>query len=144
MHDQSAVGVQQYEDALSIVTYHRNAVATGEKVDHLALFETRQAELLRILTQDLNVFETASSKALSGDIEKRLAQIDQIDLRKLVDGEILGHLLDVPTSTTANVNPDQGPARLGAAHLVELSSAESAVDTEHDGISTSSSQLSFI
>lgn len=114
--------------------------------------QTWQHEFLRILTQHLDILKTACGKALARDIEERLAEIDEINLRDLIEREILGHLLNVPscatdstlsafqlsgkvgfgrifrlrrTSTSANVNPNKRLPRVGALHITKLSGNKS-------------------
>lgn len=101
-------------------TDHRNAVAAGEKVNHLALLETRQGELLGVLTQNGDIFEATGLESLASHVQQRFTQIDQIDVRKLLEREVLGHLFNVPSCSAADVNPDQRLAWLAASHLAQL------------------------
>lgn len=72
----------------------------------------------------MDILPALGSKSLAGNLEKRLAKVDtgrasqqtallseerchlQVDGVERVDGDDLGHLLNVPAGSTADVNPD--------------------------------------
>jgi hypothetical protein len=129
----------------SAKAHHRDRVRAREQVDLAALRQAGQLELLGVLAEHLHVLQALGGEAAARDLEQRLAQVDEVDLRELLEREVLCHLLDVPacalgsaraalhycrtlplTGAAANVDPHKRLAGVRALHLAQLRRAEPA------------------